>query len=162
MPNTVVVSAVAEYRADGSYWIQSTVNGAPYTYRWTKPLDIVPGGQAVAQAISDRYNRLVAAAAPLLGQTIVVPATAIPPIAYTVVFSATAASVYTIPGATTIALTATVNGVSTTVQLTQDEFIEQFSATPAAAATALAAKLAKTYAESLRWGAQYVGTFTTN
>jgi hypothetical protein len=163
MPNTVVVSAISEYRPDGSYWISSTVNGAAFPFRWTRPLDVQPGGQTVAQAISDRYTRLVTPITTyLVGQTVTVPALVFPPLTYTVVFSAVAASVYSIVGPSTVTITATVNTVSTTVQFGIEELIEYFAANVPAAISVVASKLAKTYADSVRWGAPYIGTFTTN
>jgi hypothetical protein len=163
MPNTVVISSLAEYRTDGSYWFSTTVNGAAFPFRWTKPLDIMPGGQTVAQAASDKYNRLVAAITTnLVGKTITVPSIVMPPVTYSVVFSATAASVYTILSPSTVTLTATVNTVSTTIQMAMDEIIEIFGANAPWATMVVASKLSKTYADSIRWGAAYVGTFTTN
>jgi hypothetical protein len=45
---SVVITSLSEHRADGSVWITGTVDGVAWNLRWSKPLDISPGGLAVA------------------------------------------------------------------------------------------------------------------
>jgi hypothetical protein len=123
---SVVVTAIAENRSDGSWWVVGTVGGAAYNFRWSKPLDpVVPGAVNLAQQMANEYqavqNYLTAV---FLGKTITVTLLGTPtPQVYSVVFAGTLPANWNAsPGR--MALQATVNGAGPyTVLTTVNEFL---------------------------------------
>jgi hypothetical protein len=128
MANTVVVTAIAENRADGAWWVTGTVDAAPWAYRWTKPLDVSPGSTAVSQGLLNEYNAVnTALTGKFLGKTVNVVFVGTPtPSTFAVAFSATLASAFVLSAPNQMVLMGTVNASATAYhcQITVQEFLE--------------------------------------